>query len=179
MRSAPLLIAGIAGLALVAVTVAAQEAPRRSRVDSTGRYFLDFRARSGGVLGHTFIVYGRMDQRGRVLEQHYAGIYPDDAYDTSPLLAVALVPGYVTPKREDDPNKPVTAIYRRRLNAAEYAHLQTTVRRLQGTQRQWHMAFYNCNDFAAQVAREMGMVAPLPWVLPGAFVSTLRAINGP
>jgi hypothetical protein len=178
MRSAPLLIAGLVCLSLSAAAVTAQDAPRRGRADPAGRYFVDFRARAGGILGHTFIVYGRTDGRGRVLEQHYAGLYPDDAYDTSPLLSVALVPGYVTLKRED-PSKPVTATYRRRLNAAEYAHLRTTVRRLKSTQRQWHMAFYNCNDFAAQVAREMGMIAPHPWALPGAFVSTLRAINGP
>ena len=35
------------------------------------------------------------------------------------------------------------------------------------------------DDFAAEVAREMGMVSPHPWMLPSAYVNSLRAINGP
>ncbi len=86
--------------------------------------------------------------------------------------------GYVTFKRED-PKKPTLVIYRRKLNAAQYAHLQLTIARLKTRERLWHMWLYNCNDFAGQVAREMGMVAPLPWVMPSAFVNGLRALNGP
>jgi hypothetical protein len=93
------------------------------------------------------------------------------------MLAVALVPGEITFKKED-PRMPTRAVYRRRLDAAQYAHLQATVRRLQTTQHSWHMTFYNCNDFAAQVAREMGLWAPLTWVMPTTFVHTLSAMNG-
>jgi hypothetical protein len=169
MRSAPLLVACIISLALTSLATAQ---PARES------YFLDFRARGGGVLGHTFIVYGRMDERGRVLQSQHASLYPDDAFEESPVLSVALVPGYVTLKRED-PKKPTLVIYRRKLNAAQYAHLQLTIVRLKTRERRWHMWFYNCNDFAGQVAREMGMVAPLPWVMPSAFVNGLRALNGP
>ena len=169
MRSAPLLVACIIGLALTAV---ASAQPARES------YFLDFRARGGGVLGHTFIVYGRMDERGRITQAHHASFYPDEAFDETPALSVALVRGYVTAKKEDS-KKPTLAIYRRKLSAAEYDHLQLTIHRLKATQRLWHMWFNNCNDFAAQVAREMGMVVPLPWMLPTGFVHTLRAINGP
>jgi hypothetical protein len=175
MRSAPLLMAGLACLALTAAA-AAQQAPRPEPADRS-HYFLDFRARGGGILGHTFIVYGRMNGSGRVLEQHTAGLNPADAYNDSPILAVALVPGHISFKPED-PKKPLTAVYRRRLNAAEYRHLHLTVRRLQATHRRWHMTFYNCNDFAAQVAREMGMVAPLTWALPNTFVRALHSLNG-
>jgi hypothetical protein len=169
MRSAPLLVACIISLALT--SVAAAQPARES-------YFLDFRARGGGILGHTFIVYGRMDERGRVLQAHHASLYPHDAYEESPVLSVALVPGYVTFKRED-PKKPTLVIYRRKLNARQYAHLQLTIARLKTRERRWHMWLYNCNDFAGQVAREMDMVAPLPWVMPSAFVNGLRALNGP
>lgn len=176
MRSAPLLMAGLVCVALTA-GAAAQQSTRR---EAPGRshYFLDFRARGGGFLGHTFIVYGRMDASGRVLEQHTAGLNPADAYNDSPILAVALVPGHISSKPED-PRKPLTAVYRRRLNTAQYAHLHLTVRRLQATHRRWHMTFYNCNDFAGQVAREMGMIAPLSWALPNGFVRSLQALNGP
>ena len=101
-----------------------------------------------------------------------------NAVGHSPVLALALVRGHVTQKRED-PRVPTLAVFRRKLNAAEYAHLQLTVARLKASQHSWHMWLYNCNDFAAQVAREMGMVSPLPWMLPTTYVHSLRAINEP
>jgi len=177
MRSAPRLAAGLICIALTTAAVA-QPAPPRFDAPAREHYFLEFRARGGGVLGHTFVVYGRKDGAGRTVEEYHAGLNPHDAWGESPVLAVALVQGEVTFKRED-PRKPVVAVYRRKLNAAEYAHLKLTVRRLKHVERRWHMWFYNCNDFAGQIAREMGMVAPLPWALPATFVNALRAINGP
>lgn len=177
MRSAPLLFAGIC-LALAA-PAEAQRAPRdaRAQLQTHERYFVDFRARGGGLLGHTFIVYGRVDAQGRVIEQRHAGLYPDDAYAASPLLPVAVVPGYVSFKRED-PSKPQVAVYRRMLSGNEYAQLRSTLQRLQASRPRWHMVFYNCNDFAAQVARDLGMWAPMSWSLPGNFVEHLQAMNG-
>ena len=55
-------------------------------------------------------------------------LYPDEPTE-SPVLALALVRGHVTQKRED-PRVPTLAVFRRKLNAAEYAHLQLTVARL-------------------------------------------------
>jgi hypothetical protein len=175
MRSAPLLLAGVFCVALTLGAAAQHVATRRVSYERTP-YFLDFRARGGGVLGHTFIVYGRMDASGRVLEEHTAGLMPDDAYNDSPVLAVALVPGYISSKPED-PSKPLTAVYRLRLTAKQYAHLRLTVRRLRATHRRWHMTFYNCNDFAGQIAREMGLIAPLAWARPTTFIRMLQALN--
>lgn len=169
MRSAPLLFAWFVCLALTAVA-AAQPAPRE-------QHFMEFRARGGAHLGHTYIVYGRIDGNGRILQSTHAGLYPDQAFEDSPILAVALVRGYVTHRREN-PNTPVLAAYRRKLSAAEYAHLERTIARLKATSHLWHMWFHNCNDFAAEVAREMGMIAPHPWMLPSVYVNSLRAING-
>src|SRR5690348_738136 len=42
-----------------------------------GSYFIDFRARPSSYVGHTFIVYGRLDADGRVMELHYAGLIPE------------------------------------------------------------------------------------------------------
>jgi hypothetical protein len=177
MRSAPRLAAGIICVALTTAAMA-QQTPRRFEATARDHYFLEFRARGGGILGHTFVVYGRKDGAGRTVEEYHAGLNPDDAWGDSPVLAVALVQGEITFKRED-PRKPVVAAYRRKLSAAEYAHLKLTVRRLKHVELRWHMWFYNCNDFAGQVAREMGLVTPLPWALPATFVNALRAINGP
>jgi hypothetical protein len=176
MRHAPLLMAGFVSLALT-TTAIAQDA-RRTAEPST-HYFIEFRARSGGLLGHTFIVYGRMDDRGRVLQERSAGLYPNDEYNESMLPAVMPVGAYVNFKKED-PSLGVSAVYRRRLTAAQYAHLLDTLRHLQKTERRWNLFFYNCNDFASRVARELGL-----WTFPGGlmrpnfFVHGLRALNRP
>jgi hypothetical protein len=39
-------------------------------------YFIDFRARPSTYIGHTYIVYGRIDASGRLIETHYAGLIP-------------------------------------------------------------------------------------------------------
>ena len=56
------------------------------------QYFIDFRARRGAVLGHTFIVYGRLGAQGQLLGVEYAGNYPADGQ-------IGLVVGSVIPVR--------------------------------------------------------------------------------
>ena len=92
MRSAPRLAAGIICVALTTAAMA-QQTPRRFEATARGYYFLEFRARGGGILGHTFVVYGRKDGAGRTVEEYHAGLNPDDAWGDSPVLAVALVQG--------------------------------------------------------------------------------------
>lgn len=175
MRPASLFVAGVAFLALTAVTTA-RVAPSHSFVTASAReYFLDFRARDGGVFGHSFVYYGRVDRHGRVQEKNYAGLYPRKGW-ASPGLALLLFPGHVSTVPED-PDKDVVAVYRVWLNAAGYAHLKKVVRRLQAADHWWHPAFFNCNDFVAEVALEMGL-HPAPGITtPLGFVHALRQLN--
>jgi hypothetical protein len=175
MRSAPLVVACI--LASLFVSLALTSAAVAQPAAREG-YFVEFRARGGGALGHTYIVYGRAGAGGRIVQASHVGLYADESWGYSPMLALALVHGNVTHRRED-PKYPTLASFRRNLSAAEYAHLQVTVARLKSSENRWHMWFYNCNDFAAQVARELGMISPLPWMLPTTYVHGLRALNGP
>ena len=182
MRPAPLLMAGLfAVLVLLALTAAAgaQGAHHRAaRGPVELPYFMDFRARDGGVLGHTFVVYGRIDGRGRAREAGSAGLYPDDKYSESFLPVFIPVPAYVNIKKED-PSLAVGAVYRRRLSARQYARLQLALLRLRTQHGRWHLVFNNCNDFAAQVAHAIGLWTPPSLVRPDTFVRGLRALNGP
>jgi hypothetical protein len=168
MRRALLIVAA---LACLAPGVAASQAPEATR------YFVDIRARGGGILGHTFVVYGRTDTRGRVLELHHAGLYPQDAYSESPLLPLLVVPGHVSHAKENSPHEPQIAIYRRRLSAAEYARLQLTVRQLQGMRPAWNFLFYNCNDFVADIAHSVGLRTPPGLQPPEDFVRGIAMLN--
>jgi hypothetical protein len=141
-------------------------------------YFVDFRSRPGYLFGHTFIVYGRIDARGKPFDTHVAGIYPVDGQ--AGLIVGSMVPvrASVRGVRDDFSERP-TNIYRKHLSAAQYARLVRSVRGLRVSEREWDLLFKNCNDFAIAVAKEMDMVAPPSWLLPYFFVGQLRLMNGP
>ena len=140
------------------------------------RYFVDFRSRPGYLFGHTFIVFGQIDEHGRPTKTHYAGNYPIDGQRELILGSLISVPSSVRGVREDYKERP-TNIYRRRLSPAEFAKLKRVVSHLRASKRQWNLLFQNCNDFAIEVAHRMGMETPLSWLPPSAFIDSLREMN--
>ncbi len=143
---------------------------------SAGYYFVDFRARPGGVFGHTFVVYGRMDGRGRVRQPRYAGLYPDGVLSQTALLALLAVPGNVRGGPADHHRRP-DVIYRRRISAAAYARLAGTVHHERKMPQTWDLIFYNCNSFAAEVASSIGLRTPPTFEFPTDFVRDLYVMN--
>ena len=176
IRFVPLIAAGL--ICLVLTGVSASAAPRGHAPERSPQlhYFIEFRAREGGILGHTFIVYGRTDRRGFVAEAHYAGIYPVGEFSESLILPVLVVPGRVLSKVEESKFH-VTGFYRRWLSAAEYARVKAAVRRLKTERRWWQFFIYNCNSFVAEIATTLGMRTPFPLEEPSVFLARLRAIN--
>jgi hypothetical protein len=138
------------------------------------RYFIDFRARPSTFIGHTFILYGRVDAQGRVLEHHVAGLIPEtDGWRGLIVPIHASVRKY-----KDDTRRLPTVIYRRPLNAIEYRRVQRAVRHMRAVAHQWHAIFFNCNDFAIEIAETLGMVRPPSLLPPSVWVAGLRALNG-
>jgi hypothetical protein len=174
MRPALLLLAALTCLAPNRAAVA-QSAPQQGRP-----YYIEYRGRTGGVLGHAYITYGRLDGRGRPAETRYAGFYPRDDYEEALMTFGPLVaaPAYIGVDKKDRVTPP-SAVYRRNLTAREYAHLQFVLRQMRMSRLIWHLAFNNCNDFVGQVAKEMGLVIPPAWDPPNLYINGLRALNGP
>jgi hypothetical protein len=172
MRPAPLLIA----LSCLVSVLACAGADAQ---DTAGRigHFVDFRARPGALWGHTFILYGRVDGRGRPIELHRAGLYPDDG-------RAGLVLGSVVPVRATvgavpgDISETPNAIYRRPLSAVQYARLKALVARMRANERGWHMLMFNCNHFADAVAQSLGLATPPNILVPNAWVRALKSMNG-
>jgi hypothetical protein len=139
-------------------------------------YFVDFRARRGAMVGHTFLVYGRLGAHGEILHAEYAGNYPADGQ-------IGLIVGSVIPVRtiigsvEGDLRNPATIIYRRKLTATQFARLKATIRHVRATEHSWHLLFFNCNDIAVEATKSIGLLSPSPWLIPHAYVSALRAMN--
>jgi hypothetical protein len=153
-------------------------APLRGKPPPASYHFVDFRARSGGVFGHTYVVYGTIDNRGHILSARAAGFYPSGALSDSVLSAVLPMPGYVGLEPSDG-NHPPSAIYRYYLNADSYERLVTVVASLREARPAWDLLLFNCNAFTAKVARSIGLRAPSSLKLPNNFIHGLYLMNGP
>lgn len=140
-----------------------------------GEYFIDFRARPSSYIGHTYIVYGRLDADGRVVEMQYAGLIPEhNVWEGLFVPIEATVRQY-----KDDTRYLPTTIYRRRLNPAEYQRLTRAVRYMQATEHRWHAILQNCNAFAVDVADVLGLHRPPSLLPPSVWVGMLKALNAP
>ncbi len=170
MRAALLLIAAL-GVVASAANASAHDGPRHP-------YYIEFRARTGGILGHAYMTYGRLDSRGQPIDRHYAGLYPDDNYEDALMSFGPLVvaPAFIGSEAKDQATPP-SAVYRRPLNAQEYAHLLWALRAMRSQHPRWNLVFHSCNDFVGEIARELGLVIPLSWGSPTVFIRTLRAMN--
>jgi hypothetical protein len=158
-------------LLLLAVLASGRAVAQQANGD---RYFIEFRSRPSSYIGHTFIVYGRTDATGRVLDVHVAGLIPD--VDDAMEGFFRVVPGSVQ-KYEDDVTEKPSAVYGRRLTAAEYAAVERAVRIMKKTQREWHLIFQNCNDFGIGIAEALRLRRPHSLMPPHVWISTLRLLN--
>lgn len=139
-----------------------------------GAYFIDFRARPSSYIGHTYIIYGRLDGEGRVAEEHIAGLIPEhDVWEGLFVPIQANVREY-----KDDTKLLPVAIYRRQLSAAEYQRVARVVRYYQATEHRWHVIFQNCNTFAADLAEVLRLNRPPTVLPPSVWVEMLRKLNG-
>ena len=167
-------------LAVIAWTpadAAAQHAPVPLAGDvSAGKsYFVDFHARRGqSLVGHAFIVYGRLNAGGKILQAQVAGHFPSGKYPWKGIIVpVRGSVGY----NKYDFVEPSIDIYRRRLNSAEFKQLSTMVRQLKAIDPAYHLIFFNCNDFAGEAAESIGLRRPPSVMLPATYVGWLRALN--
>lgn len=137
------------------------------------RYFIEFRARDSRYLGHTYITYYRTGANDRVLDHHESGLIPEEDVWNGVLSPIrASIRRY-----KDDARMPVTEVYRRELTAEEYARVGRAVRLLKANEKRWHVIFYNCNDFAIEVAEALRLWRPPSLLPPRVWVSTLRTLN--
>jgi hypothetical protein len=164
-----------AALAAAAIFPGAQGAAAATAGPS-GHYVVEFHARPGGVFGHTFVVYGRVDAGGRLRHARDVGFYPDGVLSQTILLAVLATPASVGAERSDKTYRS-DIVYRREINADTYARLTSEVRTLRRERPFWQLILYNCNSFAGEIAQWLGMRVPPTLQLPKDFVRGLYVLN--
>jgi hypothetical protein len=49
---------------------------------------------------------------------------------------------------------------------------------MQATEHRWHALFFNCNDFAIEIAEALKLWRPPSLLPPDVWVASLRAMNG-
>jgi hypothetical protein len=167
--------AACGGIALAVATPGAVLAQPADAGRGNGKhYFIEFRARPSTYIGHTFIVYGRLGANGEVVERRIAGLIPEvDAFRGLIFPVHGSVREY-----KDDTRLPARVVYRLRLSAAQYTRVAATVRQMQATEHRWHALFFNCNDFAIEIAEALKLWRPPSLLPPDVWVASLRAMNG-
>ncbi len=152
-------------------------------------YFIEFRARNALSYGHAFVVFGKLDRRGRVPTNskgvlipgkvEVAGLHPRT---TSPTVFSV---GHVVPvlaetgwSDGDSEEAYVLARYRINLTKAEFRKVVAIVRHHKRTSKTWHAVTASCVTFLRRIARDMNLKLPVTRHLPKQFVRQLKKRNG-
>ena len=78
---------------------------------------------------------------------------------------------------QDDKRHPPNANYRVELSERQFAFVKRRVAVLRHKYPLWHGLTINCNAFASEVARSLGMRTPHHLLFPNLFIAALRALN--
>jgi hypothetical protein len=144
--------------------------------NSGGAYFVEFRSRSAASYGHTFVWYGRVGDK--ISAKQIAGLHPSGSSSVTYMLGHILPVAAETGASDGDTEaKYMTARFRVVIGEAEYKRVAARIKEMQATSPIWNAAVYNCNSFAADIARFMGLETPNIWGLPADFINDLRKMN--
>ncbi|MBB3454895.1 hypothetical protein FHT86_003194 [Rhizobium sp. BK313] len=144
---------------------------------SSGR-FIEFRSRYALTYGHTYVIFGRADANGNMIEREVAGLAPASP-DAAPYVIGHFVPVPATTGETDGDLEEQyrSASWRVMLTDAKYEDAVAYIRKLQARSKLWEASVYNCNAFVGDIARHMGYKTPGIWLRPQQFITDLREMN--
>lgn len=143
-------------------------------------YFIEFRSRTAASYGHTFVFFGQLGGGNRFASFKVAGLHPKGE-DPSTYIQGHWMPvdAETGVSYGDLDEQYLTARFCITLNQAEYNKAVAYIRHLQATQKTWHAPTYNCNSFASDIAKAIGLDSPNPNAyLPEAFIKRMADLNG-
>lgn len=147
--------------------------------ETEGRYFIEFRSRYALTYGHSYVIFGRMNKSGGIINQEVAGLAPASP-DAGPYVLGHFIPVPAETGASDGDLEEQyrSASWRVMLTKAEYDKTVAYIRQLKAKSKFWQASVYNCNAFVADIARSMGYKAPGIWLRPQQFMTELREMNG-
>lgn len=151
-------------------------------------YFVEFRARSALSYGHTFAVFGKLDQNGRVPVDangvlipsmtEITGLAPASTSNIPYTIGHVLpVPSETGASDGDSENAYMTANYRIDLTEAEYRGLAAKIRYLKANRPVWHAVLYNCSAYVNDIAEYLGLETVNPLLFPENYINALKKAN--
>lgn len=146
--------------------------------EKSNRHFIEFRSRYALTYGHTYVVFGRADKNGRMVNPEVAGLAPASE-DAAPYVIGHFIPVPATTGATDGDLEEQyrSASWRVMLTDDEYNDTVAYIRGLQARSRLWEATVYNCNAFVADIAKHMGYKTPGIWLRPQQFITNLREMN--
>jgi hypothetical protein len=161
---------------------AARSTIKKGKHPDAGRYFVEFRSRYALSYGHTFLVYGRLNEKGEVGEltdKNVAGFHPAGAGSELWMIGHAVpVPAETGPSDGDLEEEYVSARYRVYLTEAEYRTAAAHINAKRAKGGLWHAATYNCNLWVGEIATFMGLKAPSShWLYPANYINEMKRLN--
>jgi len=142
-------------------------------------YFIEFRSRTAVSYGHTFVFHGRLGEGNRFASFQVAGLHPKGD-DPNTYMRGMMVPveSETGASWGDLDEQYLTARFCVTLTEAEYRRALAYIKHLQATKKTWHATTYNCNAFAADIARYIGLDSPNPnMYLPETFINRMASLN--
>jgi len=142
-------------------------------------YFVEFRSRGAQSYGHTFVFHGRLGAGNRFASFSVAGLHPKGEEASTYIQGHwAPVPAETGVSWGDLDEQYLTARFCVTLTESEYRRAVAYIRNLQATKKTWHAGTYNCNSFAADIAKFIGLDTPNPnMYLPERFINRLAEDN--
>ena len=146
--------------------------------DKDYRYFVEFRSRYALSYGHSYVIFGRTNQAGEMIDPEVAGLHPASKSAVPYVLGHFLpVPSETGWSDGDLEEAYRSASWRVMLYESQYNKVVAYIRKLQKSSPVWNATVYNCNAFVADIARSMGYETPPIWLRPQQFMTTLREMN--
>lgn len=142
-------------------------------------YFVEFRSRTAASYGHTFVFHGMLGAGRSFGSFKVAGLHPKGE---DPSIYIqghwAPVDAETGVSYGDLDEQYMTARFCVAMTKAEYDRASAYIRHLQATTKTWHAPTYNCNSFAADIAKHIGLDTPNPNAyLPETFIKRLGEDN--
>jgi hypothetical protein len=144
-----------------------------------GRYFIEFRSRYALTYGHTYVIFGSVDQAGQMIDREVAGLAPASNSAVPYVLGHYIpVPAETGESDGDLDDRFRSASWRVMLSETEYNKVVAYIRDLKARSHFWQATVNNCNAFVGNIARSMGYKTPGIWLRPQQYVTKLREMNG-
>jgi hypothetical protein len=142
-------------------------------------YFVEFRARTAATYGHAFVFYGKLTPEGQFAWVEVAGLHP------AGLNAAVYLMGHVLPVASetgaswgDLDEQFMTARFCVTLTEQEFSRMVAYIKQRQATTPIWNAMTLNCTGFTGDVARFIGMQAPLNHLqVPEDYINEMHRLN--